>query len=153
MQTFYHDTNSSLKILCPKGWSFWPVIDELKITHFSPRTRSRWNCIHNSDVIMVATASQITRLAIVYSTIFWRADERKHQSSVSLVYVRGIHRSPENSPHKWPLTRKMFPFDDVIMSLCVGPLCQPRGRRYSIHGAAMQQIESWANTGTLFTKR
>ena len=27
----------------------------------------------------------------------------------------GIHRSPVNSPHKWPATRKMFPFDDVIM--------------------------------------
>ena len=27
----------------------------------------------------------------------------------------GIHRWPVNSPHKWPVTRKMFPFDDVIM--------------------------------------
>ena len=25
--------------------------------------------------------------------------------------------SPANSPHKWPVTRKMFPFDDVIMML------------------------------------
>ena len=30
-------------------------------------------------------------------------------------FVRGIHRGPVNSPHKWPVTRKMFPFDDVIM--------------------------------------
>ena len=29
--------------------------------------------------------------------------------------LRGIHRGPMNSPHKWPATRKMFPFDDVIM--------------------------------------
>ena len=29
--------------------------------------------------------------------------------------MRGIHRGPVNSPHKWPVTRKMFPFDDVIM--------------------------------------
>ena len=29
--------------------------------------------------------------------------------------MRGIHRSPVNSPHKGPVTRKMFPFDDVIM--------------------------------------
>ena len=28
----------------------------------------------------------------------------------------GIHRGPVNSPHKWPVTRKMFPFDDVIMT-------------------------------------
>ena len=43
------------------------------------------------------------------------ADHRKHKSSESLVFVRGIHRGPVNSPHKRPVTRKMFPFDDVIM--------------------------------------
>ena len=42
-------------------------------------------------------------------------DQRKHQSSTSLAFVWGIHRGPVNSPHKWPVTRKMFPFDDVIM--------------------------------------
>ena len=31
--------------------------------------------------------------------------------------MRGIHRGPVNSPHKWPVTRKMFPFDDVIIGL------------------------------------
>ena len=44
------------------------------------------------------------------------ADQIKHQSSASLAFVWGIHRSPVNSPHKWPVTRKMFPFDDVIMN-------------------------------------
>ena len=43
------------------------------------------------------------------------AGQRKHQSSASLAFVRGIHRSPVNSPHKGSVTRKMFPFDDVIM--------------------------------------
>ena len=43
------------------------------------------------------------------------ADQRKHQSSASLAFVRGIHRGPVNSPHKWPVTRKMFPFDNAIM--------------------------------------
>ena len=42
-------------------------------------------------------------------------DQRKHQSSASLAFVRGIHRWPVNSPHKGPVTRKMFPFYDVIM--------------------------------------
>ena len=72
--------------------------------------------IHYSDVIMGTIASQITSLAIVYSTVYSEADQRKHQSSASLAFVRGIHRAPVNSPHKWPVTRKMFPFDDVIMS-------------------------------------
>ena len=40
---------------------------------------------------------------------------RKNQSSASLAFVRGIHRSPVNSAHKWPVTQKMFPLDDVTM--------------------------------------
>ena len=71
---------------------------------------------HYNDVIMGAIASQITSLTIVYSIVYSDADQRKHQSSASLAFVRGIHRGPVNSPHKWPVTRKMFPFDDVIMS-------------------------------------
>ena len=64
---------------------------------------------------MGAIASQITSLTIVYSTVYSGSDKRKHQSSASLAFVREIHREPVNSPHKWPVTRKMFPFDDVIM--------------------------------------
>ena len=60
-------------------------------------------------------ASQITSLAIVYSTVYSGADQRKHQSSASLAFVRGIHRGPVDSPHEWPVMRKIFPFDDVIM--------------------------------------
>ena len=70
---------------------------------------------HYDDVIMGAIASQITSLTIVYSTVYSGADQSKHQSSASLAFVWGIHRGPLNSPHKWPVTRKMFPFDDVIM--------------------------------------
>ena len=66
---------------------------------------------------MDAIASQITSLTIVYSIVYSDADQRKHQSSASLAFVRGIHRGPVNSPHKWPVTRKMFPFDDVIMGI------------------------------------
>ena len=51
----------------------------------------------------------------VYAIVYSDADQRKHQSSASLVFIRGIHRGQVNSPHKWPVTRKMFPFDDVIM--------------------------------------
>ena len=60
-------------------------------------------------------ASQITSLTIVYSTVYSGADQRIHQISASLAFVRGIHRGPVNSPHKCQVTRKMFPFDDVIM--------------------------------------
>ena len=71
---------------------------------------------HYNDVIMGTIASQITSLTIVYSTVYSDADQRKHQSSTSLAFVRGIHRGPVNSPHKWPVTRKIFSFDDIIMT-------------------------------------
>ena len=71
---------------------------------------------HYSDVIMGTIASQITSLTIVYLAVYSGADQRKHQSSTLLAFVRGIHRSPVISPHKGPVTRKVFPFDDVIMS-------------------------------------
>ena len=71
---------------------------------------------HYNDVIMGAIAPQFTSLNIVYSTVYSSADQRKYQSSASLAFVRGIHRRPVNSGHKWPVTRKFFPFDDVIMT-------------------------------------
>ena len=70
--------------------------------------------LHYSNVIMSAMASQITSLISVYSTVSG-ADKIKLESSAPLAFVRGIHRRPVNSPHKWPVTRKRFPFDDVIM--------------------------------------
>ena len=73
---------------------------------------------------MGAMASQITSLTIVYSTVYSGTDQRKHQSSASLAFVWRIHRWPVNSPHKWPVTRKMFPFDDVIMWRKIPKSCQ-----------------------------
>ena len=70
---------------------------------------------HYSDVLMGAMVPQITSLTTVYSTVYSGADQRNHQSSASLAFVRVIHRWPVNSPHKWPVTRKIFRFDDVIM--------------------------------------
>ena len=75
---------------------------------------------------MSVMASQITSLTIVYSTVYSGAGQRKHQSSASLAFVWGIHRWPVNSTHNWPVTRKMFSFDDVFMNthtcLCFGLL-------------------------------
>ena len=63
---------------------------------------------HYNAVIMGAIASQITSLTIVYSIVYSDADQRKHQSSASLAFVSGNSPGPLNSPHKWPVTRKMF---------------------------------------------
>ena len=86
------------------------VMDGWQSMHFS------YFSLHYDNAIMGAMASQITSLTIVYSTVYSGADQRKHQSSTSLAFVQGIHLWPVNSPHKGPVTRKMFPFDDVIMS-------------------------------------
>ena len=94
--------------------------------------------LHYDDVTMGAIASQITSLTIVYSTVYSGADQSKHQSSASLAFVWGIHRGPVNSPHKWPVTRKMFPFDDVIMDMGIiawYPKCWDKGK-----------IDSYLNT-------
>ena len=64
---------------------------------------------------MSAMASQITGVSIVGSTVSSGSNQRKHRSSVLLAFVRGFHRWSVISPHKTPVTRKMFPFDDVIM--------------------------------------
>ena len=88
-------------------WNYYHISDGPMIVLIAP--------IHYNDVIMGTMASQITGLTIVYSTVYSGADQKKHQSSASLALVRGIHRGPVNSPRKWPVTRKMFPFDDVIM--------------------------------------
>ena len=72
--------------------------------------------------------SVMTILTIVYSAVYSDVYQRKHQSPVSRAFVWGIHRWPVNSPHHWPETRKMFPFDDVIMnavwSVSITPLYQ-----------------------------
>ena len=72
---------------------------------------------------MGTIASQINSLTIFYSIVYSDADQRKHQSSASLAFVRGIHRGLVNSPHKWPVMRKMFPFDDVIMFTVTPHVC------------------------------
>ena len=68
-----------------------------------------------NGIIMSSMASQITSLTVICSTVYSGAVQRKYQSPVSLAFVRGIHRWPVNSPHRGPVTRKMFPFDDVII--------------------------------------
>ena len=97
---------------CTKLWS--DEIIRMIFEFWAHKPLMKW-VSYNSDVIMSTMASQITSLTIVYSTIYSGADQRRNHSSVSLAFVQGIHRRLVNSLHKWPVTRKMFPFDDVIM--------------------------------------
>ena len=97
-----------------------------------------------NDFIMGVMASQITSFTIVYSTVYSGADQRKHQSSASLAFVLGIHPWPVNCPHKWPVMRKMYPFDDIIMlsyqaSTAKKPLLKPDKIRYKALCPSSQQ--------------
>ena len=124
---------SSFLHVCSKCWHFGFT-----------RVKGRCSCVtwvwnwekwrewlKSRQVALNTVTSHITGVSIVYLTGCSSADKRKHQGSASLAFVRGIHRWPVNSPHKWPVTRKMFPFDDVIMftytwwsSQCEGLGCQ-----------------------------
>ena len=82
---------------------------------------------------MGVIASQIISLTIVFSTVYLDTDQIKHQSSASLAFVRGIHRRPVNCPDKWPVTRKMFPFDDAWINGWVNNREAGDWRRYRAH--------------------
>ena len=70
---------------------------------------------HYDDIVMGTIASQITSLTIVYLTVYSDADQRKHQSSALLATWVGNSPVPGEFPAQRPVTRKMSPFDDVIM--------------------------------------
>ena len=72
---------------------------------------------HYSYVIMSVLASQITTVSSVCPTVCSGVHQRKYQSVASHAFVRRTHRWPVDSAHKGPTTRRMFPFDDVVMYL------------------------------------
>ena len=71
-QQYPLDTGGQL--FCP---SLWPKVS---------------NTPHYIDVIMITVASQNTNLMVIYWIVYSGADQRKHQSSASLAFVRGNHR-------------------------------------------------------------
>ena len=69
---------------------------------------------HSRSLLIQSDINKQTGVSIVSSTACSGVNQRKHRSTASLAFVRGIQRRPLDSPHKGPVTRKMFPFDDVI---------------------------------------
>ena len=86
-------------ISVPLEWNICPIW-EIMVVHYH----------QYGDVIMGVLVSQTTSLMIINSTVHSGADQRKQQKSESLSVVWRIHRWPGNSPHKWPVLRKMFSF-------------------------------------------
>ena len=73
----------------------------------------KWNI--TTESLTLPWPSQIKGASVVCSAVCSGADQRKYQSSASRAFVMGIHRSPVDSFYKGPITRNIFPFDDVIM--------------------------------------
>ena len=76
-----------------------------------------WRKRFHSNIILDQMALQWRLNQCDCVSNHWRLDfySTVCQSSTSLAFVWGIHRSPVNSPHKGPVTRKIFPFDDIII--------------------------------------
>ena len=107
-----------------QGWfTWWGTLKDLKIPLYEVWMKfitklnnwKQFRIFHYSDVIMSIMVSHITSISTVYSTVYSGTDQRNHQSSASLAFVRGIYWWPVNSPHKGPVMWKMFPFHDVII--------------------------------------
>ena len=120
--------------------SFSPLTQLTKADVNNVRRRT-WK--HYSDVTMRVIASHITDISTVCSSVCSGAHQRKHQMSASLAFVRGIHRRSVDSPHKGPVTRKMFPFDDVIMTWCEG---------HGITGCHQMMLVDWLTSSAGHSK-
>ena len=118
-----------------------------EVSTYSKNMAAHYTGDQFNDVIMGAMAFQITSLTIVYSNVYSGADQRKQQSSALLAFVRWIHRWPVNFPHKWPVTREILPFEDVIM---MPPFLDGRQAIYSWLACEMVQIQFDIMTRILF---
>ena len=130
LHTFYSPSRSKIKqdkVLASEGrreiWIApydWLIHDCLGTSYITWIPGTVWESCHN--IITVTSEWARQRLKSPASRLFIQPFiqtqiKEKKQSSTSLAFVRGIHRGPVNSPHKGPVTRKMFPFDDAIMIL------------------------------------
>ena len=104
-----------------------------------------WSCaIHGAVIFITVTSkwvrwrfnSPASRLFIQPKT----TDQRKHQSSASLAFVMEIHRWMVNFPHKGPVTRKMFPLDDVIIAHRSNPPGKAALRKTPVHNARYTKL-------------
>ena len=85
--------------VCIQYWPTWSAMLLWNSQRIIIITNEYLTC-HYSDIIMGAMVSQITSLTIVYSVVYSDPDQRKHQSSASLTFVRGIPRTKTSNVWK-----------------------------------------------------
>ena len=106
---------NNLRLSSPIGWSDtqsdrW-IFDHITNNH----SIYTMFMSHYDDVLIGAIASLITILMILLLNRWFRRRSKKRSKLRVTDLCVGNSPGPVNSPHKWPVTRKMFPFDDVIM--------------------------------------
>ena len=116
------------KCLSKQWWGWWfespsrPLWRHCNDTRYPSCTwcqgcnKSDNSPVHYSDVIMARWRLKSPASRFFYSTAYSGADQRNIRAPRHWPLCGD--RWPVNSPHKWPVTRKMFPFDDVIIFPC-----------------------------------
>ena len=123
------DAQPLTKYMVYLAYSFthWNVLRQYRIHIGSYNQFSTWifeileTRLHYSDVTMSAMASHITGVSMVCSAVV-QLQIKENIQAPPLAFLRRIHWSPVDSPHKGPVRRKTFPFDDVIMSYIVSSI-------------------------------
>ena len=95
---------------------------------------------HYDDVIMTTIASQITSLTVVCSIVYSGVDQRKHQSSASLAFVRGIHRDRWIPRKKGQLRGKCF---HLMTSSCSNATSAPDHNRIDADSISLSAVYFW----------
>ena len=85
--------------------------------------------VMNLAAIGLNNGSKPVEIYLISLSLQWRHNEcdgvSDHQR-LDCLFNRLFRRRSKNSPHKGPVTRKIFPFDDVIMVSVVGKKsCEP----------------------------
>ena len=115
MQSLYWIFLLILHCIKVKGWNMILIINKYVLC-----LAYIWVPCHQVEILDLSAVKYLPLnityhlLTIVYSSDYSGAD-KKNQSSASQAFVVGIHLWPVNSQHKWPVTRKIVPFHDVIM--------------------------------------
>ena len=127
--------------------------DENCVTDCNFWCNQRWKSLHRNHVNHVSDiTSQITSNLTVCSTNYSGQHKRKHQSLMVLVFEKGIHHSPVDSPHKGSVMQKVLPCDNIIMFRQNDDISISVNDRLTCIHCLLQTCKKWLNKGCMYWK-
>ena len=132
--TRWHTAGGSQGSRSSSSWQLWAWLAAAKTTTILHKRRFLNS--HYNDIIMSTMASLITGVSIVHWTVCSGADQRKHQSSASLAFVRGIHRW--RHPDMYRHLRRKVSF--VMTGKYLHDIAFPSNRHIVIHNRSFQAV-------------